>query len=120
MTHSICHFPNAGGMSDFVLRYVSSWCHVSRAYEWPSVVQNIPSQLVNGLDERTIKQIQKELRDPTEQMARALILCHHRDILPSAGALVNRLIECGFETPALTLLDVAQSQHYCSSIKLDE
>ena len=107
-------------MSDFVMRYVSSWCHVSRAYEWPSVVQNIPSQLVNGLDERTIKQIQREMRDPREQMARALILCHKRGVFRSAGALVNRLIECGFEKPALTLLDVSRSQFYCTTIKLDD
>ena len=102
------------------MRYVSSWCHVSRAYEWPSVVQNIPSQLVNGLDERTIKQIQREMRDPREQMARALILCNKRGVFRSAGALVNRLIECGFEKPALTLLDVSRSQFYCSTIKLDD
>lgn len=107
-------------MSDFCLRYVSSWCHVSRAHEWPSVVQNIPSDLVTELDERTIKQIQGEMRDPNEQMAKALILCRDRGIMSTAGALVNRLVACGFEKAALTLLDVSRSQNYCKTLRLDD
>ncbi|XP_071495899.1 uncharacterized protein [Diadema antillarum] len=109
-----------GAMSEFCLRYVGSWVHISRAHEWPSVVQNIPSQLVQGLDDRTVAQIKRELRDPQEQLSRALVLCRNRKIIASAGALCNRLIACGFERAALTLLDVSRSQYYRTTLRLDQ
>ena len=106
-------------MSEFCLRYVASWIHVSRAHEWPSIVQNIPSKLIQGLDDRTIAQIKREVRDPQEQLARALVLCRDRRIISSTGALSNRLVACGFEHTALTLLDVSRSQFYCTTLRLD-
>ncbi|PIK61845.1 hypothetical protein BSL78_01176 [Apostichopus japonicus] len=109
-----------GAMSDFCIRYVSSWIHTSRAHEWPSLVQNIPSDLVTGMDARTVQQIKRSVRDPREQMANALILCRERKIIPSAGALCNRLIASGFEQTALTLLDVSQSQYHCTTLTLDD
>ncbi|XP_063969252.1 uncharacterized protein LOC129282178 [Lytechinus pictus] len=109
-----------GAMSEFCLRYVGSWVHVSRAHEWPSIVQNIPSQLIDGLDDRTVAQIKREYRDPQEQLSRALVLCRDRRVISSKGALCNRLIACGFESAALTLLDVSRSQYYCTTLRLDE
>jgi hypothetical protein len=109
-----------GAMSDFCLRYVSSWVHLSRAHEWPSVVQNIPSNVTHGLDQRTVDLIKRQQRDPCDQMARALMTCRDRGIFKSAGALVNRLIACGFEKTALMLLDVSRSQYYCTTIRLED
>ncbi|PIK41818.1 hypothetical protein BSL78_21331 [Apostichopus japonicus] len=56
-----------GAMSDFCIRYVSSWIHTSRAHEWPSLVQNIPSDLVTGMDARTVQQIKRSVRDPRDK-----------------------------------------------------
>ncbi|XP_033113928.1 uncharacterized protein LOC117114378 isoform X2 [Anneissia japonica] len=106
-----------GAISDFCLRYVSSWVHVSRAHEWPSVVQNIPSSLVEGLDSKTVDQIKLHMRDPQEQMAYALILCRDRGILPTVEKFVDRLTTCGFDNAAVTLLDIARPVLYYSGVQ---
>ncbi|XP_071808299.1 uncharacterized protein [Asterias amurensis] len=109
-----------GAMCDFCLKYVTSWIHVSRAHEWPSVVQNIPSNITQGLDKRTVELIKRQQRDPCDQMARAFRLCRDRGVFKTAGAMVNRLIACGFEKAALMLLDVSRSQFYCTTIRLED
>lgn len=72
------------------------------------------------MDSRTVQQIKRTVRDPREQMAYALILCRDRRIIPSVGALCNRLIASGFEQIALTLLDVSRAQYYCTTLRLDD
>ncbi|XP_022098067.1 uncharacterized protein LOC110983050 [Acanthaster planci] len=111
---------STGAMCDFCLRYVTSWIHVSRAHEWPSVVQNIPSNITEGLDRRTVDLIKRQQRDPCDQMARALATCRDRGVFKTAGALVNRLVTCGFEKAALMLLDVSRSQYYCTTLRLED
>ncbi|XP_071953307.1 uncharacterized protein [Antedon mediterranea] len=106
-----------GALCDFCLRYVSSWMHVNRAHEWPSIVQNIPSPLVEGLDSKVIDQIQRYKRDPQEQMANALTLCRDRGILPTVAKFVDRLTACGFEHAAKTFLDVARPVLYYSGLR---